>query len=243
MPKKEYDCLIFDADHTLLDFAADESAAFRVFYEDIGIEPTDEVIAFSRHHSEDTWTRAGLRNVHETEMQRRYHELYRSHLTELFQIIFDKYPPKGVLTPKQAGERFLVHLEQVGAPLPHAEAVLSKLSQKTGGKYRICIATNGLVSIQTGRLQMLKNYAHEVYISEEMGVIKPDPAFFAQIFEQMGVTAENCLMIGDSLASDVLGANRVQMDSCWVNVERRKNPTPICPTYEIHSLLELLELL
>jgi FMN phosphatase YigB (HAD superfamily) len=45
--------------------------------------------------------------------------------------------------------------------------------------------------------------------------------------------------IGDSLDTDVAGAQRAGAVSVWLNRDRRPNYTSIGPDYEIHSLMEL----
>ena len=47
-------------------------------------------------------------------------------------------------------------------------------------------------------------------------------------------------MVGDSLTSDVLGANRFGFDSCWFNSKGKRNDTQIIPKYEIKTLKELI---
>ena len=146
-------------------------------------------------------------------IQRTYHELYRSHLPLLFSRIFREFPTE--MSPERAAEIFLRLLEEGGAPEKGAEKVLSVLSEATGGKYRICVATNGLHAIQTGRLKGMEKYFYRVYISEDIGVIKPLSAFFARILSDLHTTKDKCLMIGDSLESDIAGAKGAGIDSCW----------------------------
>ena len=110
-------------------------------------------------------------------------------------------------------------------------------------KYELCVATNGMTEMQYGRLSELAKYFKGIYISEEMGVIKPLPAFFDRILEEMRVKREECLMVGDSLSSDVRGANLSGIDSCWLNRRGERNETEIKPTYEVKSLKELLTIL
>lgn len=241
---KRYECLIFDADHTLLDYLADERSAFVALYDELGINPTDELLAFSRHASESTWTEAGMYNVHDEGVQKRYHQVYREHVEGIFEKVFARFgkPQKGV-TAKEAGEKFLRYLERRANLMPNAEQALATLSQKTGGKYVVCIATNGITPIQEGRLQDLQKYAHATYISEAVGAIKPLPAFFEKLISERGVSPSRCLMIGDSLSSDVAGAKAVGMDSCWFNPQNAENDTPFCPDYQIKDLRELLKFL
>lgn len=240
--QKEYRRLIFDADHTVLDYLADERAAFCRTYQALGMEISDDLLQWSRLCSETAWTEAGLYDVRDEKTQRAYHALYRSHLDEAFTRIFAKFPaPQGV-SPKTAGEIFLKELETGGHFMDGAEETLAALSKKTGGKYEIYVATNGLSDIQRGRLRGVEKYLHGAYISEEVGAIKPLSAFFDRLLSEIGANAGECLMIGDSLESDVAGAHAAGMDACWVARKDAKNAA-IKPKYRITALKELIEIL
>ena len=238
---KKYKYLIFDADHTLIDFSMDEREAFKKLFSEYGRETDGEMLARCRMWSVKTWDDAGLSNVGDENIQKSYHDLYRSHLNLLFTRIFREYPLP--VTPEEAGEKFLRYLEQGGAEVQDAARVLSELSENVGGDYRICVATNGLHSIQTGRLSALEKYFYRVYISEDVGAIKPLSAFFSGMLEDLEASACECLMIGDSLESDIAGAKGAGMDSCWLNESGRENRTGISPDFEIRGLKELLEIL
>ncbi len=58
-------------------------------------------------------------------------------------------------------------------------------------------------------------YIDGLYVSEVMGAAKPDAAFFDMILEKIGAPRESCVMIGDSLTSDMLGAKNARMKSVW----------------------------
>jgi putative hydrolase of the HAD superfamily len=47
--------------------------------------------------------------------------------------------------------------------------------------------------------------------SAEFGVMKPDPRIFQEALDRMAVSAGQAVMVGDSLAHDVLGARQVGM--------------------------------
>jgi 2-haloacid dehalogenase len=243
--KRKYDWLIFDADHTVLNFLADEKDAFCALYNELRVEITGELLSASRLASEETWTQAGLYDVHEKDVQARYHTVYRSHVEDIFKRLFTEFPllqEKGV-SARVLGDKFLKNLEAGGNYMDGAKETLSALSHKTGGAYRIAIATNGLSDIQRSRLKDLEKYADEFFISEEIGYIKPLPAFFEKAFARCQTDASRCLMIGDSLSSDMAGATAVGMDCCWINVAGIQNATEIKPTYEIHCLSALISLL
>ncbi len=48
-----------------------------------------------------------------------------------------------------------------------------------------------------------------------MGVTKPDAAFFDICMERIAEPRSSCIMIGDSLTSDMLGAKNASIDSVW----------------------------
>jgi FMN phosphatase YigB (HAD superfamily) len=104
--------------------------------------------------------------------------------------------------------------------------------------------TNGISTVQRGRLLATGtlHYFSTIVISEEIGVQKPSRAYFEKALE-MAKPANNPLVIGDSLTSDITGANNVGLDSCWVNRYGMVNEEGIKRTYEITSLEELLPLL
>jgi len=69
-----------------------------------------------------------------------------------------------------------------------------------------------------------------------------DKEFFDIILEEIDVeNKDEVLMIGDTLTSDILGANNVGIDSCLVDIHKISNPE-IVPTYKIEKTIDLLEL-
>ena len=59
-----------------------------------------------------------------------------------------------------------------------------------------------------------------VVSSEEAGVEKPHPGLFALCAEKAGVSPEECLLVGDSLKGDVLGAENAGMRALWYAPEQ-----------------------
>ena len=239
--KKRYTHLIFDADHTLLNYIADEGKAFCALYKKLGMPITDELLALSRISSESAWTEAGLYNVTDPEIQKAYHALYRTHTEEIFTRIFAKFPCK-TATAKQAGLRFLEELKIVGQPLGNALDVIKKLSKKTGGEYAVYIATNGLAEIQRKRLEEFIPYVHGVYVSEDLDSVKPLHTFFERMLTDVGAKAESCLMIGDSLVSDIAGAKSVGIDTCWFNPKGQEDVLGVADM-QVSELAQLLKAL
>ena len=238
---KKYKYLIFDADHTLYNYIADELQAFRDLYAELDIPVTEELMALSRYTSETVWTEAGLYDVHSPKIQACYHSLYRSHVKGIFDNLFKKFPCAA--DTAQTGERFLYHLSRQGQLFSGAREVLSALSKKAGGRYEIMVGTNGLSFIQEGRLQGIKELVERIFVSQALGAIKPLPEFFNKILSELNASADECLMIGDSLSSDIAGAKSVGMDACWFNPTKKALQGEVQPDYEICALQELLTIL
>lgn len=57
--------------------------------------------------------------------------------------------------------------------------------------------------------------------SAEFGVMKPDPRIFLEALDRMEVTAAEAVMVGDSLAHDVLGARQVGMRGILIDRDTR----------------------
>ena len=49
-------------------------------------------------------------------------------------------------------------------------------------------------------------------------------------------------MVGDTLASDILGGYNSGIDTCWFNHANLVNDTKIQPTYEIKDIRELVKI-
>lgn len=78
-----------------------------------------------------------------------------------------------------------------------------------------------------------------VVFSQDVGVEKPDAGMFLAACRQAGCAPCELVHIGDSLESDVAGANAVGAASVWLNRDAKENDSGIVPDYEIRSLAEL----
>ena len=114
------------------------------------------------------------------------------------------------------------------------------------GRYRLFLVSNGTYSVQQGRLSSagIAGYFENIFISEKIGANKPDQAFFERCFEQIpGFDRERCLLIGDSLTSDIRGGMNAGVRTCWFNLRGNPERKDIVPDYRISALSELPELL
>jgi len=81
-------------------------------------------------------------------------------------------------------------------------------------------------------------YLQEVFCFKDVGHMKPEPAYFGFIVDKLGCSPADVVMVGDSLASDVLGAMRCGLQAVWYNPAGAMVPDGVTA---ITSLLELGE--
>ncbi|MGA3678054.1 HAD family hydrolase [Lysinibacillus agricola] len=142
----------------------------------------------------------------------------------------------------ELGERFVA--ERKVSPFLYEDtfAVLDKLK----GKYQLVLLTNGAPSLQNLKLEItpeIAPYFDHIIISGDFGKGKPDASIFEYVMEKAGITADDAIMVGDNLNTDILGSSRVGMRNVWINRENNVPNGVVTPTYEVDSLTALLELI
>lgn len=232
-----YRYVIFDADHTLIDFDADERRAFRAAFMAAGVPLSEKAVEACWAFSAQNWDDLGLNAVHLPAVQAGYHRMYRDHVRTLFDFVERSYDLRG--KRREAEEAFMAALCLPSVPVCGAEETVKALAKS----YALCIATNGLAEMQRGRLKEFAPFFRRIFISEELGTIKPDRAFFRTMLRELDAEAKDCLMVGDSLSSDAAGAAAVGMDCIWFNRRGCVLPDGVSVRAEIRTLKELLTLL
>lgn len=98
----------------------------------------------------------------------------------------------------------------------------------TGARHPMGIITNGPAAHQMEKVEALglsRWFAPEsIVVSGAVGVAKPDPEIFRIACERVGTSPESCVYVGDSFASDVVGATSAGMPVVWFNHRRREAP-------------------
>lgn len=124
---------------------------------------------------------------------------------------------------------------------PGIEKVLERLSDE----YRIYAASNGVLTMQENRLQLsgLRKYFTDLFVSDDIGYAKPDINYFKECLNKTDLKTSEILMVGDSLASDIAGANIAGIESCWYNPYGLENNSEVESDFEINHLDDLIRLL
>jgi haloacid dehalogenase superfamily, subfamily IA, variant 1 with third motif having Dx(3-4)D or Dx(3-4)E len=123
---------------------------------------------------------------------------------------------------------------------PDVLGTLSKLKDR----YKLVIGSNSDHDPLTKDLTNNHIKVHKVYSSEQLRVYKPDAEFFQKILDDLNVTPEEVIYVGDSLIDDIYGSSIIGIQSIWLNRkhEQLRDDIPE-PLYEINNLEEITELL
>ena len=91
---------------------------------------------------------------------------------------------------------------------------------------KLAMITNGMSETHRDKIAILRleDAFDEIFIADEVGMIKPDPRLFVHAAERLGVRADACAMVGDRLERDVRGGNDAGMFTVWMNVRDETVP-------------------
>jgi YjjG family noncanonical pyrimidine nucleotidase len=227
--KKHYLWLWFDADGTLFDYNRAEAAALRNTFHSLTLPFEDTYLDVYRRINHGLWQALERQEITQAVLRDRRFEL----LLEALQVTG---------SAEQMGSVYVEQLSICSELIEGAHEVLQTLY----GKSQIAIVTNGLQTVQRGRLEhsTIRGFIKELIISEEVKAAKPHASFFEAAFERCGYPSKSdVLIIGDSLTSDIQGGVDYGIDTCWYNPTGEARPEGLPITYQIQHLNELLDIL
>ncbi len=205
-----YTHLFFDADGTLFDFNTSEKKA---------LENTVRRMC-------GVW-KPELADLYHQQTKKTWMELEKKLITleKLKTLRFERFKEVSGLDfdVAEISKVYIDFLSQSDDLFPGTVELLEELYKK----YTLVLVTNGITSVQRGRVKTTdtEKYFKAIVISEEVGVAKPDPKFFQIASEQSGNPAkENILMIGDSMTSDMQGAKNYGIASCLIVPPHKEIP-------------------
>ena len=223
-----YPYLLFDADNTLFDFDKANRTAFSTMCRENDVPDTEENYKIYERCNGALWTAFDRGEVTKDFL---VVQRFRDFLAEI-----------GLRRDPEECNR--VHLATLGVShvlLPHAEDVCRRLSKT----HKLYLVTNAVASVQRERLRRstITPYITDAFISEEAGWAKPHTEYFDYVFAHIdGITRDNCIVIGDSLSSDIKGANNYGLPCCWFNPKGVARPTDLRIDYEITDLRQLYDI-
>ena len=224
-----FEFLLLDLDDTILDFHQSEYVAIRRTLPVYGISPTDEIC--------DLYSRINL--AHWKALERK--EIPREELmVNRFAQLFEQL---GVQADAQSCS--VTYMENLGEGhyfIPGAFEAVERLSKK----YKLYLVSNGTTDVQIKRIASAKiePLFQNIFISQQVGVDKPDKLFFDRVFAAIpGFDRGKAMIVGDSTSSDIQGGKNAGIATCWINPKHRKPPEHLSPDYQLESITQLEDLL
>lgn len=231
---KTYQHLFFDLDNTLWDFDKNSSETLNELYikydlGKLGIKTPDHFIVKYRERNEMMWEQYRLGKIDkETLRNKRFEFTFWDMGIEAVEQIAAQMSDDYVNAAPKRNHLF-----------PEAVEVLEYLYKK----YVLHIITNGFHEAQFVKLDStgIRKFFENIIISEHVGYKKPDVNIFNYAVKSAKTNPEACIMIGDGLEVDVLGAQKAGWDAVYFNPKRIPHTEVI--THEIQELGELMGIL
>jgi len=116
---------------------------------------------------------------------------------------------------------------------------LKKL-KKEGYKIALLTNTENLAFEKVNSVLNISQYFDFLGLSYEIEAVKPDKKMYLSVINHFNVKPSECLMIGDSLRSDITGAVGVGMHAAWINRPGKSyDLAKITPEFELNTLKDI----
>lgn len=223
--------ILWDVDGTLLDFAAAEAAAVRRLFAEYALGTcTDAMLARYSAINKKWWQRLERGECTKPEI-----------LVGRFREFLEGEGLDGSLAPEINGK----YQYYLGDTIVYRDDSYA-LVQSLRGSVKQYVVSNGTVVAQTKKLRLsgLGELMDGVFLSEQLGVEKPNPGFFRQVFDAIGqVEPRQVMIVGDSCTSDIQGGRNAGIVTCWYNPHGEPPAANCRADYEITDLHEVVALL
>ena len=219
--------ILWDVDGTLLDFKAAERAAVTALFSEFGLgECTEEMLARYSRINTCFWQRLERNELSKKQI-----------LIGRFEQFFGEYGIDIRIAP-EFNDRYQLKL---GDTIVYRDDSLN-IVKSLKGRVKQYVVSNGTVAAQTRKLERSKfgEWMDGVFLSEELGVEKPNAGFFEKVFSVIHpIDLSGVMIVGDSLTSDIQGGINAKIRTCWYNPENAPLPNGIFVDYMISDLHEL----
>ena len=227
----KFSYILLDADNTLMDFNMAEEYALEMTLRSYGLPYEEEIHRVYNGINTELWERLNRGEIKKEDL-----------LIERFRHFYQEMNWKPKEDYVKINQRYLENLSNCSALLEGSLEFCKEMSEKCD----LYIITNGVASTQRKRFSRseIRPYIKDIFISEEIGYQKPEQEFFSFVFEHIpDFQKEKALIIGDTLSSDIEGANRVGVKSCWFNPKNLKNNTEIVCDFIVSNFSQIKEII
>ena len=223
--------ILWDIDATLLDFHAAEHQAMKTLFEKFHLgQCTDEMIARYSKINRSYWER-----------------LERGEVTKPQVLIgrFEDFFASEGLDTSVAPEFNKAYQLSLGDTIVFCDDSYN-IVKSLKGKVKQYAVSNGTVVAQTKKLRLsgLGELFDGVYLSEDLGVEKPNVEFFNKVFEDIRlINKDEVIIVGDSLTSDICGGNNAGILTCWYNPSQAPCNGDYKIDYEITDIHQIFDII
>lgn len=227
----KYRYIFVDLDNTLLDFEAAEEYSFYYTAQSRGLSFGEAELERYQAINAPLWKMMERREITKDAL-----------VVRRFRELFEELGITGI-DPEQYNADYLNNLALCTRTIDGAEE-LCRFIHENGV---LIIATNGVSATQHRRIAAsgLEPWLDKVVVSDDAGAEKPDPRYFERAFAVSGAGDKSeCIIIGDSLTSDIRGGQQFGIDTCWFNPKGKALPEDMpAPTYTVSGLSEFIDIL
>ncbi len=169
----------------------------------------------------------------DAEMLDRFKHFYgHANAKKIYEEICRHVPTPEVLPPLHGfNAEWVYNYCSSAVPLPDS---ISTIDYLHANGYKVGLLTNGVSDRQWRKIRSsgLYPYFDSIVVSGDLPFEKPDPAIYRLSLEELGVTVDEAIFVGDCIETDINGANNVGMDSLWITneTENRANATYLAPS-------------
>ena len=124
--------------------------------------------------------------------------------------------------------------------------VFDALADLRSAGLKLGLLSNGLRSTHIEKINILNiaQYFDRIFLSDDIGLAKPEPAIFMHACRELSISPECVAMVGDRYDKDIAGAIKAGMPTVWVNPHGRPLPGGCAaPTFTVDSIRQLPGLL
>jgi putative hydrolase of the HAD superfamily len=124
---------------------------------------------------------------------------------------------------RRSAERYNAYRIKYFTLFPGAIDLLRALRERG---IKLGIVTNGLSETHREKIALLRisEYFDAIFLSDEVGMVKPDPLLFAHACHTLGGAPARSAMVGDRYDRDISGAMEAGLYTVWLNVRGEELP-------------------
>lgn len=220
MRETDIETILFDLDGTLCEYQRTAAEVVDIAFEKTGVDPF--------------FTTADWRTIMSTIDET---DTYAEFRVQCFEALADKHGCDAELACTVAAAYIAEREHAAVRFLPGAEAALETLATE----YQLGLVTNGWPETQRPKLEHLAitDMFDTIVFAGVDTPSKPDPAPFHHALDRLGATPQQAVHIGNSLETDIAGAQAVGIRTVWLRGNESLDPEPHEPDYTLTSLQDL----